>query len=381
MKLVIVFLALLSVSTVLSELRDEDKEIRMNYINELYRKGLLNDDVFTELQNENLGLDIGVESVRDDIVKERDHEDRNPGIIQRVIGFFTFINVLWVFSVIMIVVSLVPLFGIYVLPRFSKLPKELVEIILWIMCFSYIIVGVRTKGTLGLFYALPGCIGIIPGFLFTLFVHYPQRERNPKKAVQVLSFFLTFVWGLTAISLESSILGFMTVVALETYFGFMFASKPFCYVIGFTDDESIPRAMGASFIMISFYVFRRSYLPWLIYFEDGALFCGSFVHFLGWLIVTNKWYDRDGDIQTYIFRNVISVFCGLVCMYLGSVYPVLGYLQKISGTFFLLWIVEKFSELPIHKEGYAWSGLILGALIYGLSMFVHQHPQYFIYSL
>src|SRR5690606_30204777 len=88
-------------------------------------------------------------------------------------------------------------------------------------------------------------------------------------------------------------------------------------------------------------------------FGSGMLFVGTFVYHCGLLIVSSKYYLREIDGH-YWSLQAVTVLSGIAALYIGSVYE-LGMLRGISGTFFCLYVLEKYFEIPWKNVGWAWA--------------------------
>lgn len=142
------------------------------------------------------------------------------------------------------------------------------------------------------------------------------------------------------------------------------------------------RATGASFILLASFIGTKLLnitIPMLRPFETGIHFVATFVYFLGLLIVSNRYYHREVKIQNYILSNIGALGSGVIALFLGSVFDELGYLQGVGGTFFMLMLLDKYSEIPWERETAAWGLLGLGGILYGIALFIRTHPQYFIF--
>lgn len=150
----------------------------------------------------------------------------------KVSGFFTFINIIWFIATLIIILAIGGLFALYIIPFLMHLPTVLLELLVWAACFGLIVAGKYFSPSVGSFIALPGCLGLVGAYTFTLKVH-AKGGGDVKLALKIASILCSVVWGITAIWYDSSMIGFMTVGALESLLGFVAMSVPFCYMIGF----------------------------------------------------------------------------------------------------------------------------------------------------
>jgi hypothetical protein len=114
------------------------------------------------------------------------------------------------------------------------------------------------------------------------------------------------------------------------------------------------------------------------YFRYGALFMGTFVYYLGLLILASRYYNaRRGN---YALMQAVTIVSGIAAFYLGATLDI-GPLLGIGGTFFVLYLLEKYTELPWHNIGWAWSLLGFALLLYGAAFLAGKFPEYFLLGL
>lgn len=95
-------------------------------------------------------------------------EQTTGSVMSKVSGFFTFVNIIWFIATVIIVLSLGALFSIYVIPVLVSIPAAILEMIVWGTCFALIVAGKAFHPSIGPFIALPGCLGLIGAYYFTL---------------------------------------------------------------------------------------------------------------------------------------------------------------------------------------------------------------------
>ena len=107
-------------------------------------------------------------------------------------------------------------------------------------------------------------------------------------------------------------------------------------------------------------------------FEGGVLFLGSFVGYLGLLIASSRWYEKRYNYGVF---QVVTIVAGCAALFVGSVWQI-GELQKIGGTFFILYVLEKIAEIPVrHRINYAYLGVLMAGLMYGFFMYIKANPD------
>ena len=190
----------------------------------------------------------------------------------------------------------------------------------------------------------------------------------------------SFFASAIALLYESTAIGFITILALAAYLGFFIATQPGIYVLGFTSRSLLPRAVLSSLILLVFYVTIRLSgieFPYFSIFAPGVLFVGTFVYFLGLLIWSSKWYSRRQQSE-YIALQPITITSGAIALYLGAVGQI-PQLQGIGGTFFFLYVIEKYFELPWSQKNIVWATFGLSTLLFSAAWIMKQYPEYFLF--
>jgi hypothetical protein len=171
-------------------------------------------------------------------------------------------------------------------------------------------------------------------------------------------------------------------VALESFLGFSVWVLPLCYVIGFRDKQVIPRAMVTSvFLLVIYFIMQNSAVaaPYFTIFSKGIVYMATFVYFIGLLITSSRYYLSKND-PSYLWMQLLTIVSGVAAMYVGSVFDA-PELRGVGGTFFFLYILEKYAEIPRITKHWAWGTFGFGLLLYGLAMFMKAHPVYFLISV
>lgn len=294
--------------------------------------------------------------------------------LQRFAGLITFVNVLWVLAIGVGVASFAFLFGSFVkdlIKALKNVPLEFYEFVFYAGSVGTAVYGRSLAAGVAPYVGLTGCLLFGAALLFTAKAH-----QSLKFGGAGVSAILFVVWSAAAVVYGSSMLGFIAVAALLSALGFSVIVSPLCYAIGFEDKAALGKATSAAFVILAGAVgirIAKAHVPALATFEDGALFLGSFVGYLGLLVASSRWYD--GKDRNYVLFQVVTIVAGVAALLIGSVFGI-GELQKIGGTFFVLYLVEKLFEIPAKSaRGYAAIGLVASAVIFGFSMYVKSNPE------
>lgn len=343
-------------------------------------------------------------------------------LFDRIRGALTFVNVIWVIASIFIVTATGWLARLYLFPILRLIPASVYEALFYVVCLFFILIGRTHPNETGQFVAMPGVLGLIGalkvsharhGYLLKKLYgwntvpkpnklpfneppevrkqleeewkayHKAQHENVGKRLdlFAIYSFIVFVVWAIVAVIYESSLIGFLAVIALQDVLGFLISITPIYFFLGFTRDSYVPRAMSASLLMLVFYtVIKISGNTDSLYFDvfsTGVFLMGAFVYFIGLLLVSSRWYGQD-HLLHYVQLQALAIVSALIGYYVGNVYGITQ-LQGIVGTFTILYTLQKYSEIVNWTKHRAWALLGLGILLYLISLLVNQNPQYFFF--
>jgi hypothetical protein len=292
--------------------------------------------------------------------------------LQKFAGFVTFVNILWVFAIVIVVVSFCYLFGDLVKHLFeilANVPLWFYELVFYGLSLWTIFSADKYRPGVSHYVALTGCLLFAGALAFTC------SRRQFKGTGFAYSLILAVLYSAVAVLYTSPMIGFVAVIALMGALGFSVIVSPLVYCIGFENEDSLGKATVAAFaLLIAFSVVKIFGFQTAQVFQTGALWMGSFVGYLGLLIASSKWYKRNFP---YVVMQFVTIAFGVAALFVGSVYQI-GELQKIGGTFFALYVLEKFCEIPVEStRGYAVLGLTGGGLVYWFCMTVKSNPEAF----
>lgn len=305
--------------------------------------------------------------------------------------FISFVNIIWVFASIIIVLSVALLFVRYVVPLLKMIPMFVYEIILYLACAGFIIGGLYVSAEVAQFVALPGVLGLA----FTLTFSFGRRLKAKqekilkgkrlkydyiKNTVILENVILLVVWGLTAIVYESQLIGFLTVAVLVSTVTATRAIPAVLNSIGF-ENESISRELLViSFLLLLTYIIMEVYDVVGIYwvFEVGVHWLGAYGYFAAVEWMASRWRKKQSP-NAYIFWQIFAVLSGVLAIFVGQFFDVPA-LTEVGGTFLLIYILTKYFELPNWKQYWLWASLGLGILLYALALLINEFPQFFLFS-
>ena len=284
-----------------------------------------------------LGRDI---SATDIIQKVKTGEERTAA--EKFGGLLDGIN--WVragFGLLIVVFA-----GIVIgvtLPLWMSLPKEMYALAMFGGALSLAWFGL-TRATDNAVWGLMSALAWIGAQIYV--AHAWKLKGNPS------TFFLiaTVYSAIIAFLFHSSLIGYVPIITLMCAAGFAAQAFGWGFALGFSDDKSVSIGTIAAFLILGLYVFGRitGYDdPYIQIFAPAAYLVGSFVGFLGLLILASRPYSWGGSSTLtgkYLFSNfVLMPVFGIGAVFVGYTYGI-PELQKVGGTFFALWAVEKYVE-------------------------------------
>jgi len=359
-------------------------------IDDLVKRDIVTNEVgikershYLEILNSKLGQKLEAAFVYDLAAKYEKQNQDKTGVFNKIAEYISFTNIILFIAATMIALGAGWIFFFHILPLIKPIiPNFVYEIIIYIISSSLINQGLKTNNV---YLGLIGCLGLLGGLIYTNYRHEDGISEF-SKLIKINQFslnalILTAAWGYVAIIMESKLIGLLTVASFEAFLGFSVMVLPFCYVIGFKNDQVIPRAMMTSvFLLIVYFAMLNSpaLAPYLEIFSKGILYMASFVYFIGLLITSSKYYLNDKD-PGYFWMQILTIASGVGAMYIGSVMNA-PELRGIGGTFFFLYLIDKYIEIPGLARHWAWGTFIFGLFLYGSAMFMKAHPSYFLFT-
>ncbi len=313
---------------------------------------------------------IGHPVTAEEALAARDTLGAALGTVPAKKGGVTFVEVLLVLAIIGVVFCLAVLFG----PLLIKIPPVAYEAVFYVAAaaiFFFPFYGHMAANMLP-YAGFMGCLVLGAGLAFTFKAHKIKFTGTS------FSLPLFVAWSIAAIVFKSSLIGFFAVAALMSALGFSVLAVPGCVIIGFEGDAKIARATTTAFVILIIFTALHAFgmsPPHISVFKVGALYFGSFVGYLGLLITSSKWYTKKN--HNYIVMQVVTVVLGLAALCFGTQFG-LPELQKIGGTFFAFYLVEKTFEIPKKSIfGYAAVGAFSSSVIIALCWYIMAHAETF----
>jgi len=368
-----------------------------------------------------LGTDITITPTQlDDILSDIIQMEAHEGPIARILGFFSFVNTLWVLAVVGITISVGP--SIYYLLHplhnllrelFLKLYDLVWPILTYLHSWGLLELGAWGCCTLGLargvalassthgpanpkageMVSLTASMLTIPALAYTSQLH-GQHTTNERLATACCTFFAACC-APAAVHFKSTLYGYLTVVSAFAALGLGVWIGPLCVAVGFTSDAAMHRvAIAALVIVICFCAMTAAARNttackhWLAPFASAISTFGTTNLFLSLLIISSHFYapeeapssTRHTAYSTFNLRWLWSnALVVTILISLNAVSQTLGLegMANTSTTFTVLFALQKYGEFHIHKRWNAWL-LILGAsfVTWQASLFLNENPEF-----
>lgn len=298
--------------------------------------------------------------------------------LQQVWGWFTFMHLVWLIVGIMLVVALWWLASLYVVPLIKKIPRVLIEGVLYLACAAAVIAPVHVLTGGGVFaLALAGCLGLLPLVFWTHHLHFKGEDT---KTARVMASFLGLAWGAAAVFHGSSLIATLSLMSFSLLTGTVII--PFLGAAVFIKEKYVPGIMLVAVGLLGFYAAlaltgqRIPHVQSAVeVFQPGSVWIGTLVYFAGCLVICSRHYESKP--LRFAITQAIVVASGFVGLYVGSVFEV-DAIRESSGSFFAFYLATKVFDLPWKKELWAWGCLLLALLLWGAALFMERHPHYFL---
>jgi len=286
-----------------------------------------------------------------------------------ILGFITFIDIVFYIASVLAIIFCCILATALVESHEAK------EALVYLGAISLLAISFSDPFELQSHFEFLGAIGLLGAIAFSA---ANKRFGDDPKASTIAGV-LCFVWTILALWLGNSGIGFIAVTALFAAAGFYAGMDHFLIMIGFKNDDVVPRCTTISAILLGFYIaaakFGTTFAP-LGLFEAGSLVVGGLVFYLGLLVMSCRYYWRKGRANDYywMFQIAMPILC-LTGIWAGSVLGLIA-LTKLGGTFLVLWTLEKIIDVPAKSvAGFAIQGIVVcGAFVAGV-LYLRAHAE------
>jgi hypothetical protein len=312
--------------------------------------------------------------------------ESGTSIIQRVRGCFTFINFIWLLSIVGIAITISPVlmmfakpihkfiryFAMEIILPFLRAIKPVYEAIVWSLSYSLIIHASRYIDTDSkVFICLTGLFGAMIAMTYTTYLHKPVL---PSKIYgMMVSMFFAIISLPLAVHFDSILIAFYGVFAMYSALGFGISVSGLCYYVGFENHEALERCLLSSFFLVIGllwgHITRPDLMQTICVLIPALNVLGSVTYFIALLIKThNTVHDAYWPTQFWMILSLVSIGC------LGSIYQIQS-LRNVSMVFTVLYMMEKIGDLVLRMtDSVAVLIFFISVMLWRASLYLHQNP-------
>ena len=332
-----------------------------------------------KLKSLSADLDIG----NLDLAQITQYQKNVNSFKQSLKGLFSFTNILATASSFLLAIAIGSLISLYLLLLLKVIPLVVYESVLYGIILAAIASGYWLVGATYQYVLLSTCLSLGGMLGFSYWQHKSSWQQLSQKIgldiFSLCTLFLFLVWSAVAIAYQNVAIAFLAVCALEAFLGFAVAITPLTYIIGFRSRAVIFKTTIISLLLLVVYIaaqITNTTLPYLDIFAPAIKYIGSFVYFLGLLIVSSKWYFRQ-NFNFYLLMQGITVVSGVTALYVSSIWHI-SILRGVSGTLFTLYAIEKYIELPWTRKNWVWATLGFSIILYVCTRLIRSYPELFL---
>jgi hypothetical protein len=306
--------------------------------------------------------------------------------LNKILNFVTFVNTMWVISIVIITVTIGPFLYILAQPIAKVLYecvkvlfdlivmlKPLYEPLAYVLLYLLVVQGGHYPKSYGQYVSLLGALGFVPLYAYSNITHSAKTGLGlyPDTKFVIYNLFLMAVFVPLALFFQSSLYGFLSVGSFYGALGFSAISTGLCYVVGFDGKDSIHRCLSASMLLVPFYFYNRDNAL-LQPFLTPVYVMGVTVYLLGLLIVSSGIYAHKKE--SYFSSQIMMIASLCASMYVGSVYSVPS-MYNTGVVFAVLYLMDKFAEAPMWRGSEIIPIFFTGVAMYFEALYLHTHPE------
>ena len=285
-------------------------------------------------------------------------------------SIISFSNVVAVLAGVTVFIAGSIFIAIFVLPNLTDIPVDVWEKILYFLAFSFMFLNPHS------WLVFLGCLLFLAALSLTFKLHRTRDGRS--NTVQEMLWILFGVWSVAALYQQNREAGYLAIMALESALGFVVIQGELITAIGFENEKLIPSGTLSSFflILIGSFLHITHVNAFTIPFTRPLLFIGTFVYFIGLIILSSRlYYYKHKNQDLFWLLQVVSFFSGLLSMLFGPLLDI-PFIQAVGGTMFVFWLLEKYVELMSWRNvpGVVFNLFGFGILLYGLAYFLRAFP-------
>jgi hypothetical protein len=312
----------------------------------------------------------------------------------------SFVNIIWLFASLMIVLAFAFIFATYILPLLFLIPVTFYELLLYAACFGLLYVAWdRFEPDVGQFLVMPALLGLQPLMVWSYERHVArriqrrdkrQREEDPEGKQPRRSFnayriplliqhcAMLAIYIVAAVLFDSQLIGFFAVVELLIVLGLAGVPELIAALLRMKLSDALEEiALIVTLSLMTVYIVGEALGAEGVYllFESAVFFIGTYIYFTLLAVVASRFYRRERT--RYWFWQMAAVLSGVGALFVGVMLEI-DTMQESGGTFLLVYLLEKYVEMLDWGRYWVWAMLGLGLILYGIALLINQYPGYFL---
>merc|ERR1712032_1520296 len=321
--------------------------------------------------------------------------DAQRSIADRVFGFFSFVNIVWLISIVGILATVGPFIAYLAGPLLMRLATELFrrvlrptaralhdwgvfEVAAYALAFGFSAQGCRYpdgQSQAAVMVALTGGLAFAPCWMYSTALHTTPSGGKENQFFCLSCVLMASTLVPLAILHDSRLIGFLAVLSAYGALGFVFLAFGSCFVIGFSSKSATHRCIVASVVLIlGFTCLRVAGVDpaCLRPFATGAMCLGNVMYFLAMLILSAGW--RRHESLSYKVRQVVMVASLTAALLVGNVFAIPS-MSNTGSTFLVLWLMEK--ELEVRWGSASIVAVFLNfVFLYYIAHYLNTHTEH-----
>lgn len=251
---------------------------------------------------------------------------------------------------------------------------RILEALTWAVAASVMTDGYRFESPqTGFHVSLLGLALSLPAFAYSASLN--PISMSPESRTQLVYSWLGLTLLPATIALNSTLLGYLTVIAFYSVLGLSGATTGLCTMIGFDSKAALERVGATSMVVISAFVGANvvDYHPAMLGpFESAIQVIGVLSLHLSFLIFASAFYKSG---LSYATRNVFTAATLLLTLLASTVLGLTG-MANTTLVFVCLFLTEKYMDIH-QKMGWNqwWLVLVMSTIMYLVSLRIHKHPE------
>lgn len=333
--------------------------------------------------------------------------EAHTGLVARVTGAFSFVNLVWLLAILGITVSIGPSI-IHVLAPIRDLLKRwarwllrrviepvatrlhqhgVFELAAWAAAAAVLLdahrLFPRDTGTFVAATAIALAVGPCFGYS-TLLWGARLQKRHDHALLRAASSWAAVAIAPVAAAYSSRLLAYMCTLAAYTALGFGASCRGLCWCVGFDSQQAMERVAATSTLLLGCFFALRESAPlagvpgrFVETFVAPVSVVGSLTLYLALLVTSSLYYRRSVEPRKrYGAFNLVALCALLAGAAVGATSRMPG-LYNTAATFLLLWIGEKYCELHLEAKWNGWLLVLVASVaLYRAALAMHDHPEW-----